>query len=41
MAQVVSRLLLSAEAVFNHGPFHVVFVVEKVAMEWVFLRALP
>ena len=40
MAQVVTRLLLSAEAVFNHGPSHVVFVVEKVAIEQVFLRTL-
>jgi len=41
MNQPASRLILSPEAVFNHGSSHAIFVVEIVAMEHSFLRALP
>jgi hypothetical protein len=41
MAEAGTHRLLTEEAGFDPGPFHVGFVVDKVAREQVVLRVLP
>jgi hypothetical protein len=41
MAESGTHRLLTEEAGFDPGPFHVGFVVDKVAREQVVLRSLP